>query len=124
MTTATSIVNAGAMSEFLRAFEVRSKLMGQVYQCRFSHMWNAISTRHADTIDCKFFVEGRSTVVGLAHTAFVAFLEKHKRDLSDREAAYIAAQYLSERLEQEEERALYDVSHSEVLALIEKLAIR
>lgn len=120
----TAIPNVGAMNEFVSAFEVRSKLTGQVYPCRFSHMWNAISTRHADTIDCKFFVEGRTTVVGLAHTAFIEFQEKRGRDLSDREASYIAAQYLVERLEQEDERALYDVSHTEVLGLIEKLAIR
>ena len=86
-------------------------------------MWNAISTRHADTIDCKFFVDGRTTVIGLAHTAFVEFREKRGRDLTDREASYIAGQYLAERLEQEDERNLYDVSHEEVLQLIEKLAI-
>lgn len=124
MTAATRIDNLGSMSEFIGAFEVRSKLTGQSYQCRFSHMWNAISTRHADTIDCKFFVDGRTTVVGLAHTAFIEFREKHQRDLSDRESSYIAAQYLSERLEQEDERALYDVSREAVLHLIEKLAIR
>lgn len=124
MTTAARIENAGAMGEFLGAFEVHSRLTGQVYPCRFSHMWNAISTRHADTIDCKFFVEGRTTVVGLAHTAFIAFREKHQRDLTDREASYLAAQYLAERLEQEDERALYDVSHGEVQQLIERLSIR
>ena len=51
MTTATRIDNLGSMSEFIGAFQVTSKLTGQAYQCRFSHMWNAISTRHADTID-------------------------------------------------------------------------
>jgi len=120
----TIIANAGAMNQFITAFAVESKLTGQHYQCRFSHMWNAISTRHADTIDCKFFVEGRTTVVGLAHTAFIDFHAKHGRDLSDREASYIAAQYLAERLEEEDERALYDVSQAEVQALIAKLSIR
>lgn len=124
MSTATKIVNAGAMNQFIAPFEVESKLTGQRYQCRFSHMWNAISTRHADTIDCKYFVDGRSTVVGLAHTAFVEFREKHGRDLNDREASYVAGQYLAERLAEEDERPLYDVSHTEVLALIERLSIR
>ena len=112
------------MNQFVAAFGVESKLTGQTYQCRFSHVWNAISTRHADTMDCKFFVDGRSTVIGLAHTAFIAFGERSGRSLTDREASYIGAQYLMERLEEEDERPLYDVSHEEVLALIEKLGIR
>ncbi len=124
MAATTKIVNAGAMNQFITAFEVESKLTGQKYQCRFSHMWNAISTRHADTIDCKYFVDGRTTVVGLAHTAFIEFREKYGRDLNDREASYIAGQYLAERLAEEDERPLYDVSHAEVLSLIEKLSIR
>ena len=119
-----TITNVGSMSEFVPPFEVRSKLTGQEYQCRFSHMWNGIATRHSDTIDCKFFVDARSVVIGLAHTAFVDFRARAGRDLTDREASYLAAAYLAERLEQEEEHALYDVSHAEVLCLIEKLAIR
>ena len=106
------------------AFDVSSKLTGQTYHCRFSHMWNGIATRHADTIDTKFFVDGRAVVVGLAHTAFYAFRERVGRDLSDREASYIAAQYLQERLEEEDEHALYDVPHAEVLRLIEKRRIK
>lgn len=119
-----TIVNVGAMNEFVSAFEVRSKLTGQAYQCRFSHMWNGIATRHSDTIDCKFFVDGRATVLGLAHTAFVEFRNRTERDLSDRECSYIAAHALAERLEQEEERTLYDVSHTDVLRIIEQLGIK
>lgn len=120
----TAIPNAGAMNEFVGAFEVHSKLTDQNYQVRFSHMWNGIATRHADTIDCKYFVDGRTVVIGLAHTAFVVFRDRTGRDLTDREASYIAGEYLSERLQQEEEHTLYDVPHEEVLRLIEKLAIR
>ncbi len=119
-----SIANVGSMSEFVPAFEVRSRLTGQAYQCRFSHLWNGIATRHSDTVDCKFFVDGRATVMGLAHTALVEFRERSGRDLSDRECSYIAAQALAERLEQEEEHRLYDVAHSDVLRIIAALAIR
>jgi hypothetical protein len=62
-------------------------------------------------------------VLGLAHTGFVKFRERAKRNLSDREASYIAAEYLRERLEQEDEHDLYDVSAADVLRLIEKLAV-
>ena len=124
MTTRPVLANAGAMSQFIGVFEVTSKLTGQTYQCRFSHMWNGIATRHADTIDTKFFVDGGAHVVGLAHTAFVKFREKRKRDLTDREASFIAAEYLRERLEEADLRPLYDVPESEVLRLIAQIGIK
>jgi hypothetical protein len=124
MTTRPVLANAGAMSQFIGAFEVTSKLSGQTYQCRFSHMWNGIATRHADTIDTKFFVDGQAHVVGLAHTAFVKFREKSGRDLTDREASFVAAEYLRERLEEEDIRPLYDVPESEVLRLNNQIGIK
>ena len=124
MTTPPVLANTGAMIQFMGAFEVTSKLSGQTYQCRFSHMWNGIATRHSDTIDTKFFVDGQAHVVGLAHTAFVKFREKTRRDLTDREASFIAAEYLRERLEEEDVRQLYDVPEAEVLRLISQVGIK
>ena len=57
------IANAGAMSDFIGAFDVPSKVTDFVYRCRFSHCWNGIATRHSDTMDCKFF-EGRGAGTG------------------------------------------------------------
>jgi hypothetical protein len=124
LTTRPVLANTGAMSQFIGAFEVTSKLTGQTYQCRFSHMWNGIATRHADTIDTKFFVDGAAHVIGLAHTAFVKFRQKSGRDLTDREASFVAAEYLRERLEEEDLRPLYDVPEAEVLRLIEQVGIK
>ena len=124
MTARPILANAGAMSQFIGAFEVTSKLSGQTYQCRFSHMWNGIATRHADTIDTKFFVDGEAHVVGLAHTAFVKFRERAKRDLTDRECSFVAAEYLRERLGEEDLRPLYDVPESEVLRLVQLIGIK
>jgi hypothetical protein len=125
VTTARPVLaNSGAMSTFVGPFEVTSRLTGKVYQCRFSHMWNGIATRHADTIDTKFFVDGNAIILGLAHTAFVKFRDRAKRDLTDREASFVAAEYLRERLEEEDERPLYDVSHDDVMRLIELIGIR
>jgi hypothetical protein len=123
-TTQPVLANSGAMSTFVGAFEVTSKLSGQVYQCRFSHMWNGVATRHSDTIDTKFYVDGAARVIGLAHTAFVDFRERAGRDLTDREASFVAAEYLRERLEEEDERPIYDVTHDEVLRLIGRLGIK
>jgi hypothetical protein len=118
------LANSGAMKEFIGPFEVVSKLSGHVYHCRFSHIWNAIATRHSDTIDAKFEVDGEGRIVGLAHPAFVDFREKSGRDITDREASYVAAEFLRERLEEEDERPLYDVPDAEVRRLIALASIK
>jgi hypothetical protein len=122
--TKPTLANAGAMSTFVGAFDVTSKLTGQAYACRFSHMWNGIATRHADTIDTKFYVDGEAHVVGLAHTALVTFRDRTGRDLSDRECSFVAAEYLRERLEEEDFRPLYDVFPDDVIRLIDAIGIK
>ena len=112
------------MNQFIGAFEVTSKLSGHVYSCSFSHIWNAIATRHSDTIDAKFVTDGVGRIVGLAHSAFVVFREKSGRDLTDREGSFIAAEYLRERLEEEDERPLYDAHHDDVIRLINAIGIK
>lgn len=119
----TTIQNRGAMSDFVAPFDVPSKLTDEAYHVRFSRLWNGIATRHSDTIDTKFFVDGRGVVVGLAHTGFAKFRELRQRNLTDREASFIAAEYLRERLEQEDERPFYDVSEGDVLRLAEQAGI-
>jgi len=118
------LANAGAMHQFIGAFEVTSKLSGHVYDCKFSHIWNGIATRHSDTIDAKFVVAGEGRIVGLAHPGLVEFREKTGRDLTDREASFVAAEYLRERLEEEDERPLYDVTKEEVRRLIGLVGIK
>ncbi len=119
-----TIPNAGAMSEFIGAFDIPSKVTDFVYHCRFSHCWNGIATRHSDTMDCKFFVDGKGVILGLAHTAFIDFQARAGRGLTDREASYIGAEYLRERLEQEDEHELYDVSAADVTRIISKIGIK
>ena len=118
------LANNGAMNQFIGAFDVTSKLSGHLYDCRFSHIWNAIATRHSDTIDAKFEVDREGLIVGLAHTAFVEFRDKTGRDLTDREASFIAAEYLLSRLEEDDVRPLYDVTHDEVTRLIALTGIK
>jgi hypothetical protein len=119
-----TIPNEGAMSDFVGPFDVVSPLTGQNYQVRFSHLWNGIATRHSDTVDTKFLIDGRAAIVGLAHTGFVEFRVRAGRALTDREASVVAAEYLRERLEEEDERPLYDVSAVELGRLIEKIGIQ
>jgi hypothetical protein len=116
-----TIPNQGAMSDYVGPFDVSSKLTGEVHHVRFSHLWNAIATRHSDTVDTKFFVNGRGAIVALAHIGLVRFAAEAGRNLTDREASFIAAEYLRERLQEEDGRLVYDVSADEVLRLIQKL---
>lgn len=123
MSAATGLSNRGAMNQFVGEFTVTSKLTDRTYHCRFSHLWNGVATRHSDTVDTKFLVDGKGTVVGLSHPGIVQFTAKAGRDISDREASYVAAEYLREQLEQEDERPLYDVSADDVVRIIGQLGI-
>lgn len=124
MSTAIGIPNSGAMSQFVGEFDVTSRLTDRTYHCRFSHLWNGVATRHSDTVDTKFVVDGKGSVVGLSHPGIVEFTAKAGRNISDREASYVAAQYLREQLEQEDERPLYDVSAADVVRIIGLLGIQ
>jgi hypothetical protein len=75
-------------------------------------------------VDTKFLVDGQGLVVGLSHPGIVQFTSKAGRNISDREASYVAAQYLREQLEQEDERPLYDVSAADVVRIIDLLGIQ
>jgi hypothetical protein len=111
------------MSDFLSPFSVQSRLTGENYTVRFSHLWNGIATRHSDTVDAKLFVNGHGVIVGLAHRGFDEFRRRAGRGFTDREAAFIAAEYIRERLEEEDERPLYDVSAEDVLRLAQAIGL-
>jgi len=122
-TPSATIPNEGPMNCFVKPFTVSSRLTDQTYHVWFSHLWNGIATRHSDSVDTKFFVDGRTVVVGLAHTAFISFLAHAGRGFTDCEAANIAAAYLRERLEQEDEQALFDAPETDVLRLAEMIGL-
>lgn len=116
---------AKVMSELVPPFTVRARLTREEYTVRFSHLWSAIATRHSDTLDCKFLVNGRSVIVALAHPGFVDFREGAGRSLTDQEAAEIAAAYLREALEadRDSDSPLRFVSREEVLRLARQVGL-
>ncbi|MGH9863173.1 MAG: hypothetical protein ACRD35_07095 [Candidatus Acidiferrales bacterium] len=120
-----TIPRAKVMSELVAPFTARARLTGVEYTVRFSHLWSAVATRHSDTLDCKFFVNGRSVTVALAHPGFVEFRVRSGRSLTDEEAAQVAATYLRECLEadRDTDRPLLTVSGEDVLGLAEKLGL-
>ena len=113
------IPKAQVMGELVAPFSVRSRLTREEHTVRFSHLWSAIATRHSDTIDCKFLVNGRGVVVALAHPAFGELRVRAGRSLTDQETAALAAAYLREYLESDREisGATLAVTREEVLRL-------
>lgn len=116
---------ARVMSELAAPFTVRSRLTQEEYRVRFSHLWSAIATRHSDTLDCKFLVNGRGVVVALAHLGFVDFREHTGRSLLDEETAQIAAAHLRECLETDRaiDRSPLFVPREELLRLAQSLGL-
>lgn len=113
---------AMVMPEMVAPFQVKARLTGESYKVRFSHLWAAIATRHSDTIDCKFLVNGRGLIVALAHPALAEFRQRAGRSLSDVETAQLAAAYLREYLEadQDADRKILFVPADEVLGLAKR----
>jgi hypothetical protein len=67
-----SIPRAKVMHELVAPFTVQARLTGEEYKVRFSHLWGAIATRHSDTIDCKFLVNGRGVIVAVTAIPSIA----------------------------------------------------
>jgi len=112
------------MSTFVGAFEVTSKLTGNRFECRFSHMWNGIATRHADAVDIKFLVDGRPLWVALPHPAWVEYHHRTGKAITDTLAVEIAGHYLKTALESGGgvEREMYSLTVEETLKHLDAVA--
>ena len=71
----------------------------ETLHCRWMGNVVAIATRHADAVDVRFSVNGRSRVVCLPLTAWVRFREKTGNVITDALAAQIAGLYLKQSIE-------------------------
>ncbi len=87
------------MSYIVSPFEVSSQALAEPAKVRFIHLFPAIATRHSDTIDCVFRVNGQDTTVSIACPALTELREKEKKYLSDQQLAEIAALHLRRTLE-------------------------
>ena len=74
------------MPENFRRFSVKDPF-GRTWDVEFRWLQNAISIRHADAIDCKYYIstgeERRELVVSLPHAALLAVAGQAGRELSD-----------------------------------------
>lgn len=74
------------MLENYRKFEANDPF-GRVWQVEFRWIQNAISIRHSDSIDCKYYLsdgsERRELVIALPHPEMLALARRRSRDLTD-----------------------------------------
>jgi hypothetical protein len=89
--------------------------------CVYQALIVAIATRHADAVDVKFLVDGRTVWVALPHPAWVEYKERTGRLITDSLAVEIAGHYLKSALEAGEGlgREMYSLTVKETLSHLE-----
>jgi hypothetical protein len=87
------------MSYIVTPFEVSSLALSAPVKVRFLHLFSAIATRHSDTIDCKFLVDGQPVTVSISCPSLTELREKEQKYLKDQQLAEIAALHLRRTLE-------------------------
>jgi hypothetical protein len=104
-------------SDFTATDRWTKKLVHCVYQALIV----AIATRHADAVDIKFLVDGRSVWVALPHPAWVEYKNRTERLITDSLAIEIAGHYLKTALESGEGvgREMYSLTVEETLRHLE-----
>jgi hypothetical protein len=85
--------------------------------CVYQALIVAIATRHADAVDIKFLVDGRSLWIALPHPAWVEYKKRTGRMITDPLAIEIAGHYLKTILESGEGagREMYSLTVEETL---------
>ena len=89
--------------------------------CLYQALIVAIATRHADAVDVKFLVDGKTVWVALPHPAWVEYRKRTGKSITDALAVEIAGHYLKTALESGEGlgREMYSLTIEETLAHLE-----
>jgi hypothetical protein len=89
--------------------------------CVYQALIVAIATRHADAVDIKFLVDGRTVWVALPHPAWVEYKKRTGTLITDSLAVEIAGHYLKSALAAGEGvgREMYSLTVEETLAHLE-----
>lgn len=104
------------MSYLVTPFEVSAKALPKPVHCRFVHLLPAIATRHSDTMDCWFRVNGQRVTVSISCAALTHLREREGKYLSDQQLAEIAALHLRQTLEKG-----YDATQAELFLDLDEL---
>jgi hypothetical protein len=97
------------MSFFVTPFEVSARAFAEPAKCRFVHVFPGIATRHSDTIDCVFRVNGRPVLVAIPCRTLNELREREQKYLTDQQLAEIAGLHLRRVLE-----SAYDPTQAEL----------
>jgi len=102
-------------------FEATDRWTKKQVHCVYQAMIVAIATRHADAVDIKFLVDGRTVWVALPHPAWVEYKKRTGKTITDSLAVEIAGHYLKTALEAGEGvgREMYSLTVEETLAHLE-----
>ncbi len=87
------------MSYLITPFEVSSKGLATPVKVRFVHLYSAIATRHSDSIDVVFLLDGRKATVAISCATLAELRDREGKNLTDQQLAEIAALHLHRTLE-------------------------
>jgi hypothetical protein len=89
--------------------------------CVYQALIVAIATRHADAVDVKFLVDGKTVWVALPHPAWVEYKKRTGKAITDPLAIEIAGHYLKTALDSGEGlgREMYSLTTEQTLAHLE-----
>ena len=94
---------------------------GEDLHCCWKGTVVAIATRHADAVDVRFDVNGRTVYIALPCQAWVEQKNRSGKVLTDRLAAQIAGRFLKQLIAEgyDAQRELYTMSVDEVLSQLD-----
>ncbi len=98
-------------------FEAVDHWTGEVLHCVWKGNFVAIATRHADAVDVRFIVNGRSLMIAMPLPAWVEFHKRTGNVITDYLTAQIAGRYLKQSIENgyDNGREIYTMTVDEVL---------
>ena len=107
-------------------FHVVDRWTKNKVHCIYQALIVAIATRHADAVDIKFLVDGRTVWVALPHPAWVEYKKRTGQVITDQLAVEIAGHYLKTALESGEGvgREMYSLTVEETLKHLEAVVGR
>jgi hypothetical protein len=106
------------MSYIVTPFEVASKGLEAPLKVHFVHLYPAIATRHSDTMDAVFLLDGRKVTVAISCATLAELRERDGKNLTDQQLADIAALHLRRTLQQG-----YEATEAELLLSGEALRV-